>query len=654
MFGITGYWARPGEGVEAMTARVAGMMQAIAYRGPDSRGHWVDPDTGLALGHLRLAIVDLSEAGAQPMTSVSGRFVMVYNGEIYNYTDLRDELEAAGKAPPWRGHSDTEVMLAGFEAWGFEETLARATGMFAIALWDREARVLHLARDRMGEKPLYYGWQGQGAARTLLFGSELKALGAHPAFEARVNRNVLPEILRHGHVGEDRAIYEGIGKIRPGEIVTIQGENVTKRPYWSGAEVAIREKRVFESPDAAVAELEALLLDAVGRQMMSDVPLGAFLSGGIDSSTVVALMQHLSDRPVHTFSIGFHEDRYNEAEHARAVSEHLGTRHTDRYVDEATLLDVVPMLPTMYDEPNADSSQIPTYLVAKIAREHVTVALSGDGGDEIFGGYDRYRQGRDLLARLGRLPLPLRRAMAGGVRALPRGLIDRVMEPLRPTPQGKENNGQRMRRLADYLRSEGTDDLHRKLVSRWRFPEAAVPGAVTTATLLDADAPPRGGLGDMERMMQLDMLTYMPDDILAKVDRATMAVSLESRAPFLDHRVVEFAWSLPIDLKHRDNVSKWALRQVLYKHVPQDLIDRPKMGFEVPIGLWLRGALRDWAEALLEPARLRRDGWFNTDVITHYWQDHLSGRANWGMQLWPVLMVQAWLEAGGARPGADG
>ncbi|MEM9636063.1 MAG: asparagine synthase (glutamine-hydrolyzing), partial [Pseudomonadota bacterium] len=510
---------------------------------------------------------------------------------------------------------------------------------------------LSLARDRMGEKPLYYGWQGQGAEKALIFGSELKALARHPTFEARVNRHNLPEMLRHGHIGEDRSIYDGIGKVRPGEIVTITGKSAEKRAYWSGAEASLRDKVSYASPEAAVDALEALLTDAVGRQMMSDVPLGAFLSGGIDSSTVVALMQHLSDRPVHTFSIGFHEARYNEAEHARAVAAHLGTHHTDLYVDEATLLGVTPKLATMYDEPNADSSQIPTYLVAKLAREHVTVALSGDGGDELFCGYDRYRQGRDLLARLGKLPLPLRRAMAGGVRALPRGLIDAVMEPLRPTPQGKENNGQRMRRLADYLTSTGTDDLHRKLVSRWRFPEAVVPGAVPPPTLLDTQAPDRGNLGDMERMMQLDMLTYMPDDILAKVDRATMAVSLESRAPFLDHRVVEFAWGLPIDLKHRDGLSKWALRQVLYRHVPAELIDRPKMGFEVPIGLWLRGPLKDWAAALLDPTRLRSEGWFDADVITTHWQDHLTGQANWGLQLWPVLMFQAWLAVGGARAG---
>ena len=647
MCGITGYLTGAGAPEAEMLTRVAKMAEAIAYRGPDSRGHWADTEAGIAFGHLRLAIVDLTEAGAQPMASHSGRYQMVYNGEIYNQHDLRAELEAAGQAPEWRGHSDTETLLAGFDAWGLDATLSRAIGMFAIALWDRETRQLSLARDRMGEKPLYYGWQGQGADRTFLFGSELKALAAHPACEKQIDRDMLPELLRHGHVGEDRAIYRGLSKVRPGEIVdlSLSAPEPAARTYWSGAKIsAERELRPFAEPGEAVDALETLLLDAVGRQMMSDVPLGAFLSGGIDSSTIVALMQRLSERPVHTFSIGFHEERYNEAEHARAVAAHLGTRHTDLYVDEDTLLSVVPKLATMYDEPHADSSQIPTYLVAKLAREHVTVALSGDGGDELFAGYDRYAQGAGLMQRLGKLPLPIRQAMAAGVRSLPRGLMDAVMEPIRPTPQGKEHNGQRMRRLADYLRSRDLDELHRKLVSRWRFPEAAVPGAVPPPTALDVLTPPRGNLSDIERMMQLDMLTYMPDDILAKVDRATMAVSLESRAPLLDHRVVEFAWTLAPELKHRDGVSKWALRQVLYRHVPATLIDRPKMGFEVPIGLWLRGPLKDWAADLLAQDRLGREGWFDPAVIGKHWDEHLAGKANWGLQLWNVLMFQAWLE----------
>lgn len=629
-------------------ARVEAMAEEIAYRGPDSRGHWVDPETGVAFGHLRLAIVDLTEAGAQPMTAPSGRYVMVFNGEIYNHLRLREELEAAGKAPVWRGHSDTETLLAGFDVWGFEATLDRAVGMFAIALWDRETRQLALARDRMGEKPLYYGWQGSGDGRAFLFASELKAMASHPAFEGKITRHVLPEFLHHGNVGGDRSIYQGVAKVLPGEIVTLSlaSPEPARHYYWSGGQrAAERELRNFSGPEDVADALEALLLDAVGQQMISDVPLGAFLSGGIDSSVVVSLMQHLSDDPVHTFSIGFHEARYNEAEHARAVARHLGTDHTDLYVDEKTLLDVVPLLPQMYDEPHADSSQIPTYLVSKLAREHVTVALSGDGGDELFSGYDRYGQGAAVMRRFGWLPLPLRRTIATMLRSVPTGAYDRLLDPIRPTPQGKEHNGQRVHRLANYLNYESIEDLHKKMVTFWRFPEVAVPGAVPIPTVLD-QPPDRGSLTDIERMMQIDMLSFMVDDILAKVDRATMAVSLESRAPLLDHRVVEFAWDLPLEYKQRDGVGKWALRRVLDRHVPRELIDRPKMGFEVPIGLWLRGPLKDWAGDLLTPDRLNRDGWFNAGEIDRIWNEHVTGKANWGMQLWPVVTFQAWLQQG--------
>jgi len=630
-----------------MLARVADMAAQIAYRGPDSRGHWADAETGIAFGHLRLAIVDLTEAGAQPMASASGRYMMVFNGEVYNHLKLRAELEEAGKAPTWRGHSDTETLLAGFDAWGFEATLARAVGMFAIALWDRETRTLSLARDRMGEKPLYYGWQGRGENRAFLFASEMKALAPHPAFEGQITRHVLPEFLHHGNIGGDRTIYEGMAKVLPGEMVTLSlSDPEPKRHYyWSGGDrAAERELKSYGSPDEMVEALETLLLDAVGQQMISDVPLGAFLSGGIDSSLVVSLMQHLSDTPVHTFSIGFNEERYNEAEHARAVANHLGTHHTDLYVDEQTLLDVVPLLPKMYDEPHADSSQIPTYLVSKLAREHVTVALSGDGGDELFSGYDRYAQGDALMRRFGWIPRPLRQGVAGLLRSVPTGFYDKVLDPIRPTPQGKEHNGQRFHRLANYLSYDSVEDLHKKMVTFWRFPEAATPGAKGIPTVLD-QPPKRGSLTDIERMMQIDMLSFMVDDILAKVDRATMAVSLESRAPLLDHRVAEFAWDLPLEYKQRGGVGKWALRQVLHKRVPQALIDRPKMGFEVPIGLWLRGPLEDWAGDLLSPDRLKREGWFDAGEISRIWSQHTKGQANWGMQLWPVVAFQAWLDA---------
>ncbi len=647
MCGITGFLWPPGRPqVQDAPTCVQAMMSAIAHRGPDSQGHWVDEEVGVALGHLRLAIVDLSPAGHQPMVSSTGRYQLVYNGEIYNHRALRTELEDTGKAPEWRGTSDTEVMLRGFEVWGFEETIRRTQGMFAIALWDREERKLLLARDRLGEKPLYYGWQGTGKDALFLFGSELKALRTHPAFRAEVRRDALVAMLRHGHVPEDLTIYEGLMKLRPGEMaeVSLTAPGFARKFYWNGGAIAAAPRGPVPTDAEAINQLEALLLDAVGNEMMSDVPLGAFLSGGIDSSTIVALMQHLSNKPVHTFSIGFHEARYNEAVFAADVAKHLGTHHTELYVGDTDLRDVIPRLPTIYDEPFADSSQIPTFLIAELARQHVTVALSGDGGDELFGGYDRYQQGAALLRKLALMPSQLRRLGAGAVRALPATLLNQLIEPIRATPQGKEPNGQRLHRLANYAASHNVDELHRKMVSVWRFPEAAVIGGSNPPSILADHLPPRGDLGVIERMMQLDMLAYMPDDILTKVDRATMAVALESRAPLLDHRVAEFAWGLPLHMKVRGGQSKWLLRQVLHRYVPRELIERPKMGFEVPIGLWLRGGLKDWAAALLAPERLAREGYLDPVLIGQLWSQHQAGTHNWGHQLWNVLMFQSWLE----------
>jgi len=643
MCGIAGFLAGPGPDYETTITR---MMAAIDHRGPDSQGQWCDLEAGVALGHLRLAIVDLTPAGHQPMISASGRYVLTYNGEVYNHLELRAAVEAAGHAPEWHGHSDTETLLAGIDAWGLEATLARAVGMFGLAIWDRKERKLSLARDRLGEKPLYYGWQGAGEHRAFLFGSELKALRKHPAFDGQIASNSLVEVMRHGHVGEDRSIYDGVSKVRAGEIVTLSmaGPEPQRHLYWDGAAIAAQDKPTPLGDTETVDALEALVMDAVGQQMMSDVPLGAFLSGGIDSSLVVALMQQQSASPVHTFSIGFHEARYNEAEFAKAVAAHLGTHHTDLYVSDQELRDVIPRLPGIYDEPFADSSQIPTILVSELARKHVTVALSGDGGDELFCGYGRYAHAVKLRQKLARLPGPLRNAGAAAVRALPAGALTRTLSPLIPTQQGKEPIGQRLHRLANYARQDDLEALHRTMVSVWRFPEAAVPGARHPDSLLAQHLPPRGDLGDHERMMQLDMLTYLTDDILAKVDRATMSVALESRAPFLDHRVAEFAWALPEHMKQRGSTPKWALRQVLYRHVPQNLIERPKMGFEVPIGLWLRGGLKDWANDLLNPTRLAREGHFDPAVVSRLWQEHLSERFNWGAQLWCVLMVQAWLD----------
>lgn len=645
MCGFTGYLAISNLAFESTAVpTLRHMANAIGHRGPDSDGYWADPAAGIGLAHRRLAIVDLSPAGAQPMASGSGRYVIAFNGEIYNHLRLRQILENEGRvAAPWRGHSDTETLLAGFDAWGIVGTLQRAIGMFAIALWDRETRTLTLARDRLGEKPVYYGWQGQGTAAAFLFGSELSTLRRHPAFEAEVNRDALALYMRHNCIGGAHSIYSGIHKLPPGHVLTVStaAPEAVVHPWWSGAAVATQgvAQPFAGTPDQAVDALEVLLRDAVAQQMMADVPLGAFLSGGIDSSTVVALMQAQSSRPVRTFSIGFHEEGYNEAEHAKAVAKHLGTDHTELYVTPEQALAVIPKLPALYSEPFADSSQIPTYLVSQLARQHVTVSLSGDAGDELFCGYTRYQMTAGLWGKVSRLPRPLRQLAAGLVTAVPPAAWDKLGGLL---PMSRV--GDKLHKGAALLGSCSVADLYRGMVSHWADPASVVLGATEPATVLTELAPALPGLGDVERMMALDMLSYLPDDILAKVDRAAMGVSLETRVPFLDHRVVEFAWSLPLNYKLRGGVTKWPLRQVLYRHVPRELVERPKMGFGVPIDHWLRGPLRDWAESLLAEPRLRAEGFFNPDPIRRKWAEHLSGQRNWQYHLWDVLMFQAWLE----------
>lgn len=616
------------------------MNQAISYRGPDDFGIWTDPVSGVALGHRRLAIVDLSAAGHQPMLSRSERYVLVFNGEIYNHLSLRRELAALGGAEDWKGTSDTETLLAGFEVWGIAETVEKAIGMFAFAVWDRQARVLTLGRDRLGEKPLYYGWQGQ----SFLFGSELKALQQHPSFEAQVDRGALALFMRHNAIPSGACIYRGIRKLQPGCLASV---SLGKREpdihsYWS-AERVIRqgiELPFAGSPEAAVQQLDELLLSAVGQQMVADVPLGAFLSGGIDSSTIVALMQAQSSKPVRTFSIGFHEPGYNEAEHAKAVARYLGTEHTELYVTSSQAQDVIPRIPDIYDEPFADSSQIPTYLVSALAKQHVTVSLSGDAGDELFAGYNRYLMTSRLWGHLSKLPMFMRKGVALGITAAPPSAWNALASPFARLRDA--NLGDKLHKGARVLTAGNIDELYRRLISHWQDPAQVVIGAEEPDTLLT-----QNGLSSLdngiERMMALDMMTYLPDDILTKVDRAAMSVSLETRVPFLDHRVVEFAWQLPLDYKLREGQSKWVLRQVLYRYVPRELIERPKMGFGVPIGAWLRGPLRDWAEELLDESRLRQEGYFHPQPIRLKWAEHLSGKRNWQYLLWDVLMFQAWL-----------
>ena len=621
------------------------MAEAIIHRGPDAGGFWTDPNAGIALAHRRLSIVDLSAEGAQPMHAVNSRYVLSYNGEIYNHTEIRAELESLGSNNMWRGHSDTETLLAAICHWGLEEALRKAIGMFAIALWDRERRCLYLARDRMGEKPLYYGWQG----RHFLFGSELAALRYHPAFEGQLDPSSIALMMRHNYIPAPHSVYKGIRKLTPGTILEVAADRPEEQPqaFWSLSDTIARGKAVpfAGSPEEAVDTLEALLMDSIGKQMKADVPLGAFLSGGIDSSAVVALMQAQSTRPVQTFTIGFDEKGYNEAEHAKRVAQHLGTDHTELYISQNDLLDVVPKLPTFYSEPFSDSSQIPTFVVSQLARRHVTVSLSGDGGDELFGGYGRYFAVQSLHRRLGALPNPLRRAVAGSIRMMSPDQLNRLdwlAKKIAPRYFSKRNLGNVALKLANALGEFDTDSVYLQALSHWYPGDQLLPGIAEHPTAI-SHPPSFPDLDPFERMMALDTVSYLPDDILCKVDRATMAVSLEGRIPMLDHRLVEFAWSLPLSHKLREGVGKWPLRQVLLRHVPKEIIDRPKMGFGVPIGAWLRGPLRDWAEHLLNERRVREQGLFDSKVVRKCWQEHLNGR-NWQYQLWDILMFQAWIE----------
>jgi len=648
MCGISGFLdtsRRCGE--QELRDTVLRMVNTLHHRGPDDVGTWADAGAGIALGHQRLSIVDLSPEGHQPMRSVCGRYVISFNGEIYNFQELRRELEDLGYT--FRGHSDTEVMLSCISQWGLSHSVSRFIGMFAFALWDRQERELHLVRDRMGEKPLYYGWVG----KVLIFGSELKALRAYPGFSMEVDRHALALFLRRNCVPAPHSIYNGVWKVMPGTVATISSINAGCSPkattYWSVQGAAERGVgNPFKGSEIeAVACLDELLRDAVKHQMVSDVPLGAFLSGGIDSSTIVALMQSQSGRPVQTFTVGFHEAAFNEAEHAKAVARHLGTAHTELYVTPETTLAVIPKLPFLYDEPFADSTQIPTFLISQIARRDVTVALSGDGGDELFGGYERYFLGLRIWNKIRWLPGIARTLLAGGLRTVSADsweTVFRSMDPMVPKRFRYRNLREKFHKLAEMLTSEGADGMQALMGSHWTNNSSVVIGGSEPLTVFTDPSHRMDSLQPQERMMYLDMISYLPDDILVKTDRASMGVSLESRVPFLDHRIVEFAWQIPLSMKIRNGHGKWLLRQLLYKYVPPALIDRPKMGFGVPIDAWLRGPLREWAEALLDEKRLRDQGFFYPDPIRDKWNEHLSGAFSWEYHLWNVLMFQAWLE----------
>lgn len=639
MCGITGFWQMAGGAPEEMGPRVARMADSLRHRGPDDHGIWIDAEAGIALGHRRLSIIDLSPAGHQPMVSADGRFVIIYNGEVYSHEELRPELAARGVR--FRGHSDTEVMLESFAAFGAERTLPRLIGMFAIALWDRRERTLTLIRDRLGIKPLYWA-QRDGL---FLFGSELKALCAYPGFAPQIDRTAVAAFLRHNYVPGPRTIYQDVHKLEPGCMLTLPTGGTPKiTRFWDARQIALGGlARPHSGSDEDFTDrLETLLQDAVGRRMIADVPLGAFLSGGVDSSTVVALMQRANTGAVKTFTIGFDIAGFDEAPHARAIAQHLGTEHTEMTVTAREALDTIPKLADWYDEPFADSSQIPTFLVSMMTRRHVTVALSGDGGDELFAGYNRYMWGQKIWRAVSLLPRPMRRAAAAALTAVTPERWTQWGTALPKTLQPPQF-GDKLHKIAALLDVDDADGLYRQLITHWD-PATIMPGIPDARGVL-WDATVRKDFPDLlERMQFLDLVTYLPDDILTKVDRASMAVALEARVPLIDHRVVEFAWRLPRRMKIRDGQSKWLLRQVLYRHVPRALIERPKMGFGVPLGDWLRGPLRDWAEHLLDERRLREAGLVDAAIVRRYWSEHLRGQRNWQYLLWDVLMLEAWRE----------
>ena len=636
MCGIAGYIGE----IENPSNCLIKMVHAINHRGPDSNGIWADQKE-IGLAHSRLSILDLSAAGHQPMHSASGKYVMIFNGEIYNHKYLRTELEAISNRN-WVGHSDTETLLASIEEWGLQNTLTKVKGMFAIALWDKNSKNLYLSCDRIGEKPLYYGWVNE----QFVFASELKSIKQFPKFNNQIDRSSLAMFLRFNSIPAPYSIYENIYKLEPGQIVKIHSKSkqIKKYSYWSIEEVYKKGNmnKFTGNSEEAVDKLENLLSNAISSQMLSDVPLGAFLSGGVDSSTIVALMQSFSSSKVNTFTIGFNSKEFDEAKHAAMVAKHLGTDHYDKYITDNDALNVIPNLPNIYDEPFADSSQIPTFLVSEFAKQKVTVALSGDAGDELFGGYNRYMFREKTLNSILKTPSIVKRLVSKTIFSIPEEKWSNLLS-------GYLNNrfaniGNKMHKTADILSSKSIRDLHLKLVSQIYNPSEWLKNSTEYKSKLNDDIVRFEELNSIESMMAYDLISYLPTDILTKVDRAAMSVSLETRIPFLDTDVIEFSASLPIQFKIRNGVSKWTLREVLYKHVPKDLIERPKMGFGVPLAEWLRGPLKDWAESLLEEKRLHQEGFFNVEFVRDKWLEHLSGNRNWSFQLWNVLMFQAWLE----------
>ncbi len=655
MCGITGIFGNLRK--EEFDSSIHEMSATLNHRGPDDAGTWINEENGVAFGHQRLSIIDLSSAGHQPMVSHCGRFTTVFNGEIYNHLQLRDKLNTSANKQSWKGHSDTETLVTAFSQWGIEKTLQQLVGMFAIAVWDFKEKRLFLIRDRFGEKPLYYGWSNG----VFLFGSELKALQKYKRFSNQIDRGALSLYMKYMYVPTPYSIFRDIYKLEPGCILQIdkgtkpptlplfapfrdQGINIAQ--WYSISNMAqAGQKNLITDQNDAVDLIEKTLLESVRSQLISDVPLGAFLSGGIDSSVITALMQKVCKDPVKTFTIGFEESSFNEAIYAKEVSRHLGTEHHELYVTSSDAFKVIPHLPTLYDEPFADSSQIPTYLVSKLARESVTVSLSGDAGDELFGGYNRYLWGSRVWNKVRWMPLIVRQTLGVAINKISVNTWDSIGNSL-PNSSRVSLMGDKAHRMAHRLKNvKSLDDVYHSIVTEgYKEDGLVVNDKAALITKLDNNDIVSGIVDSEHRMMLLDSLTYLPDDILTKVDRAAMGVSLETRIPFLDYRVAELAWRLPLDTKINNGETKWPIRQVLYKYVPKVLIERTKAGFAIPVGQWIRGPLREWAADLLNEERIRREGYFNPELVQQLWQQHLSGKYDWTPRLWAILMFQAWLD----------